>query len=188
MPRSQTIDVRAAAIEDVDVAAHVLEDAIARARGRGFETWPSEDFMSAGGRGRVLLRDAAARGELFIVWLDGAAVATFTLQSVDLDCWPDAPPDGLYLHRLGVRRAGAGIGRWVLDWCKRQVEVRGRAHLRLDCLAADAKIRRYYEEAGFRWRGDATVGGRALSLLEWDLPPERRAPVRPGGMPEPRAG
>lgn len=169
------LEVRAAPVEHVEVAAAVLEDAIARARALGCETWPRGHFASDGARGRALLREAATRGELFIVWADGSAVATFTLQSVDRDCWPDALDDALYLHRLAVRHAGTGVGRRVLAWCKQQVLARGRVYLRLDCLADDAEIRRYYERAGFCWRRDVDVAGRALSLYEWSVVPAENA-------------
>jgi ribosomal protein S18 acetylase RimI-like enzyme len=71
---------------------------------------------------------------------------------------PGARDDALYLHGLRVLRAyaGQGIGRAILRWAEGRVAARGRIYLRLDCMADNAKLRAYYEEARFRYVGEQT--------------------------------
>jgi GNAT superfamily N-acetyltransferase len=61
--------------------------------------------------------------------------------------------DGLRVLRA---YAGRGIGRAILRWAEDQVTSRDRIYLRLDCLADNAKLRAYYEDAGFLHIGEKT--------------------------------
>ena len=78
--------------------------------------------------------------------------------------WDEQPPDAGYLHGLCVRRAGAevGLGAALLDWAGRRVAAAGRRWLRLDCMAANPRLRAWYEGLGFSYRGEAEEGWAAL--------------------------
>lgn len=54
-----------------------------------------------------------------------------------------------YVHRVAVRDRGTGVGARLLDWADGHVAGFGGDRLRLDCIAWDAPLRRYYERAGF---------------------------------------
>jgi GNAT superfamily N-acetyltransferase len=72
---------------------------------------------------------------------------------------------------LVVSRAerGTGLGRRLLDWaCERAREL-GRASLRLDCVASNEFLRRYYADAGFEERGEVDLGRVRLARFERDL-------------------
>jgi GNAT superfamily N-acetyltransferase len=49
-----------------------------------------------------------------------------------------------------VRRSHPGVGRALLEWAERTAVERGRRFLCLDCVAANTRLRRYYEDLGFR--------------------------------------
>jgi ribosomal protein S18 acetylase RimI-like enzyme len=90
----------------------------------------------------------------------GEVVGVFQLLESDEEVWPGAAPeDGLYLHSLAVRRsvAGHGVAEMLLAWARVATAARGRLELRLDCWAGNERLRRYYAEQGFHYRGDVTV-------------------------------
>jgi ribosomal protein S18 acetylase RimI-like enzyme len=165
------VRIRSATRAELEQAADVLEDAIAWAAERRFDSWTPGTFRDPGGWGRRVLREALEAGGLFLVERSRAVVGTVSLLPSDERFWPDAPPDGLYLHRFAVRRSasGAGVGTAALAWCEEEARRRGRRFLRLDCLSGNPGIRRYYEDAEFRHRGDAAVETIRLSLCEKDV-------------------
>ncbi|HYV02300.1 MAG TPA: GNAT family N-acetyltransferase [Actinomycetota bacterium] len=162
------VEVRPATADELDTAAGVLEDALRWAAARGFESWPAGTFHDPHGWGRTVLRHALEVDGLFLVERSGRAVATLSLFPEDEVFWPGAGPDGLYLHRFAVRRSasGTGVGAEALAWCEAEVRRRGRRFLRLDCVAENPGIRRYYETAGFEHRGDMVVNELGFSLYE----------------------
>ena len=66
---------------------------------------------------------------------------------------PGAPRD----HGRVV--AGRGDGEAILAWAADTARRHGRHALRLDCVAANRRLRAYYEASGFVHRGDVAVGG-----------------------------
>jgi GNAT superfamily N-acetyltransferase len=154
--------VRLAAKEDVPVIAEMLDEATAYVRTKGSDQWrvpfPQDDL-----RGRV------ARGELYVVDVDGEPAATFTLLLDDPFFWGGRPPDAVYLHKLAVRRAFAGrkLGEQIVDWIVAEAAARGREYVRLDCQRDLRGIRAYYERLGFELCGEKTKGpNRAWALYE----------------------
>ena len=162
------IRIRSATQAELDQAADVLEDAIAWAAERRLDSWTPGTFRDPSGWGRRVLREAFEVRALFLVERSGSVVGTLSLLPSDERFWPDAPPDGLYLHRFAVRRSasGAGVGAAALAWCEEEVRRRGRRFLRLDCLSGNPGICRYYERAGFRRRGDVAAEAIRLRLYE----------------------
>jgi hypothetical protein len=60
---------------------------------------------------------------------------------------------------LAVRRSAAGLGGRLLDWAAAMATTKDRRFLRLDCVASNHRLRRYYEKARFRHRDDVPVTG-----------------------------
>jgi GNAT superfamily N-acetyltransferase len=165
------IQCRRATAEDLDTAADILDEATEWAAERGFESWPSGAFRDPDGWGRRVLGEALQADGLFLIQQEQATVGTFSLLPADERFWPGAPPEAMYLHRFAVRRSasGTGVGAVALAWCEQETQRLGRRFLRLDCRATEPGIRRYYERAGFEYRGDVAVNLMALSLYEKDL-------------------
>jgi hypothetical protein len=129
----------------------VLDEVAAWLREIGIRQWPAR-FRAE------LVEPAIRNGETWLVTVDGRTAATVTLD------WSDPVWDGFggragYLHRMAVRRWAAGLGAVILDWAADSTRARGGVALRLDCVAANPRLRAYYEAAGFGYRGDAEVGG-----------------------------
>jgi ribosomal protein S18 acetylase RimI-like enzyme len=53
-----------------------------------------------------------------------------------------------------VRRSHVGLGRTLLEWAADQVRSKGRSYVCLDCLGTNERMRRYYEDLGFRLVGE----------------------------------
>ncbi len=149
----------------------VLEEASAWLRSRGIDQWPatfSSDWIGP----------PIERGETWLAAVDGTLAGTVTLAGHD-PAWPDHP-SASYVHRLAVRRTFAGLGRVLLEWARDEARSHGEAVLRLDCASANHRLRRYYEAAGFRQRGVATVHDVDVTLLE-----RRTLPADEGGSDPP---
>lgn len=101
---------------------------------------------------------------------------TLTLQPSDQNSWPDDPPgEALYLHRLVIKRSFArvGLGLALLRAAESVAVERGVQFLRLDCVASNERLRRYYHEAGYSSRGDVEFRNAVrLSRFERALRPK----------------
>lgn len=166
-------DIRSATADDVETAAEILEEAIAWGSSNGFRSWNPGSFADAGGAGRSHLQEAVKQHGLYLVWIAGEPAATFSLFTVDHRYWPDAGDDAVYLHKFATRRTAAGVGRHAIEWIVGEVERRGRRYLRLDCLAENQGIRRYYERCGFTAVDQTVIDGIPFSLYELAVAPAK---------------
>ncbi|MGY2064916.1 GNAT family N-acetyltransferase [Blastococcus sp. SYSU DS0619] len=143
-----------------DVAAlHALREERARWMvDTGIRQWRPGEV----GRGEIAGQVAA--GEWHVLIAGGELVGALRLLWADPDVWGMRPDDAGYVHGLAVVRAHAGrrIGAGLLSWAEEQVAGAGRAHLRLDCVEANARLRDYYRDQGFR-----EVGRRGFHS-DWD--------------------
>jgi GNAT superfamily N-acetyltransferase len=74
----------------------------------------------------------------------------------DPDIWGEDSLPALYVHGLAVRRepVSRGSGIELLRWAACAAARDDLVALRLDCWAKNWRLRRYYEQAGFRHVGD----------------------------------
>lgn len=170
---------RVAISDDVALNAAILEDVAVWVQAAELRAWPPGQFAYPNGPGIARLRRDAESGSLYVAWLDDFAGASVSLLETDPLFWPDAADDALYLHRLGARRAAAGIGRRAVEWTIEESRRRGRDYVRLDCLADCPAICRYYESCGFSRVGNSRMDDVPLALYERPVttrmptPPER---------------
>jgi protein-tyrosine phosphatase len=157
------LTIRKAGVKDLTKILDILTDAARwRAKAGEFNPWPvpfPESRVSPWlSEGRVYLAELPDEG----------AVGTFTLLWEDPTFWGPQPPTAGYLHRVAVLRrcAGRGVGAQMLAWAADQVTAAGRRLLRLDTLASNPKLCRYYELQGFRRVGDVTLEGHLYALFE----------------------
>jgi len=92
----------------------------------------------------------ADSGKFYRVQHHDRTVATFMLDWVDDELWEDDGSAG-YLGYFTVDRAyaGEGVGRYILAWVAEQVVNNHRSKLRLDCVAENSSLNRYYQSQGF---------------------------------------
>lgn len=146
------IVIELATLAETDLLTEIHEDAARWLWTRGIHQWEPGTFP------RDRLMACINRGEADLARLGGAPVGMAILQDADEYTWGARPADALYLHGLRVLRmyAGRGLGRVILRWAEGQAAARGRTYLRLDCMADNARLRAYYEDAGFRCVGEKT--------------------------------
>ena len=142
----------------LDDVLSVLDDAAAWLQSGGVVQWPSRFEPS-------WVEGALRRGETWLVRVGGTISGTVTLDQAD-SVWDGLPGRALYVHRMAVRREAAGLGGAILTWAAGVARERERESLRLDCVASNARLRGYYEAAGFVHRGDATVAGAPGQRLD----------------------
>jgi GNAT superfamily N-acetyltransferase len=149
------IEIREAAGSDLALVSEVLTEAALWLRESGRELWAPEDVSAS----RVA-SDVHA-GLYVLAWSGPAAVGTMRLTPSDPTFWPEAARgEGLYLHRLAVRRAVSGgqVSSALLSRAAATAVARGMRYLRLDCEASRVSLRRVYERFGFAFHSERTVG------------------------------
>jgi GNAT superfamily N-acetyltransferase len=160
----ERLDIRPA--DDVDTSAEILEDTASRGASEGRLSWTPGSFTGPESVGVSRLRNDLASGSLYLGWCGDRPVATFSLLESDSTYWPSAGDEALYLHRFAVRRDAAGAGRRVVEWAVEEARRRGRDFIRLDCLADNPGIRRYYEGCGFTAVDETVIDDVRFSLYE----------------------
>lgn len=122
-------------------------------------------------------RKAMAEGEVWLAEADGRVAGAWELWWEDEDAWGPQPPVAGYVHRLMVDRSSTqpGTGRFLLEAAERRIATTGRAFMRLDCLADNARLNAYYLNLGYRVvghkAGKPQPGGvpKSFTLMEKDL-------------------
>jgi len=141
-----------AEVGDLEVIVEVREEAAVWLAGKGIEQWPVGLFRQLVGR----LVEHIAAGQEYLVYAGAELAGTLRLQDRDDEMWSEiADRAALYLHGFAVRRhfAGRGFGLRMLGWAENHAAAAGKAFLRLDCVAHNDRLIRYYEEAGFSRQG-----------------------------------
>jgi ribosomal protein S18 acetylase RimI-like enzyme len=141
----------AAAEADLEVVLDILAESAAWVReergiiGQWPARFPEQMFL-----------EAIRGGEMFCVCLGREVVGTVRVQESDDATWGDDDTLALYCHSLAIRRryAGRGLGGATLDEVQELGNSRGRYRVRLDCLASNRSLRRFYERLGFQGQGE----------------------------------
>lgn len=145
-----------------------LRDSVARALlARGIEQWRPGEKDAAHFVRRM------REGEVWLAHRGGTLVGAYELWWSDEAAWGPRPADAGYVHRLMTApgQAPPGTGRALLAHAESRVAAAGRPYVRLDCLAANARLRAYYESCGYAPRGLREPGPGAgspytVALLE----------------------
>ena len=143
----------AARPEDLGRYIDVLEEVAAWLAARHITQWPVGQFrLSSAYYGASI-----ARSEVHLAFLNDDLVGTLRLLPRDPIVWPEIDvDDAAYIYNLAVRPAwmGRGLGDRLLTWAEYRVAALGRQWVRLDAMADNDRLRRYYAKAGFAERGE----------------------------------
>ncbi|MFF7335142.1 GNAT family N-acetyltransferase [Streptomyces sp. NPDC008150] len=140
---------------------------------RGIDQWRVGEKDEAHFRARM------ADGEVWLAHADGRLAGAWEIWWDDPAAWGPRPPEAGYLHRLmtAPHTAPRGTGARMLARAEARVAEHGRSLARLDCLAANSRLRAYYEAAGYTVVGEQAAKPHglgspyAVTLLEKRLSP-----------------
>ena len=154
----------AATQDDADAAYALILEASAWLKRRGIAQW-DPPFP------RELFDQCVLRDEVWLLRAEtGSILGTVNLAQSPPTYLPavNAAPPCWYLSRLVVARAlaGRGMGAKMLRLSEDEARVAGAHWLGLDCLTDNARLRRYYRDAGWREWGTARTFGADLTLFE----------------------
>jgi ribosomal protein S18 acetylase RimI-like enzyme len=130
----------------------LIEEAARWLRGRDTDQW-AEPWPDRRGRDERIRRGVEL-GQTWIVWDGDVPAATMTISPrANPDVWRDkAEDDAVYIHRLVVSRAyaGLGLGGMMIDWAvQRELRTRRVDWVRVDVWTTNADLHDYYERQGF---------------------------------------
>jgi ribosomal protein S18 acetylase RimI-like enzyme len=119
--------------------------------------------------GLKLLRERLENDEVYLATREAEPVATLTIQWSDPMVWGEKGEDGLagYIHAIAITRAVGGlrVGERLLEWAVERIAARGKRYARLDCMAGNEILCRYYQVRGFTPLGTAALLGNWTSRL-----------------------
>lgn len=159
--------VRSANIEDTDQVLKLLQDVALWLQEKGVDQW---GYLREGGEDEEIRQDIAAGTTYIVKDADGSIAATFNLapkqNSWDMDMWGERNDAAIYLHRLAVGRnyRHKQIGWKLLHWIEENLDFTG--DLRLDCVASNAVLNQFYQDAGFTFVGFVGSGENKFSTYE----------------------
>ena len=164
--------LQAAVPADAEACVRLRDDAATWLLARGIVQWAVGEISVAD------VRAAITRGEVQVIRRRGVVVATVTVTSSDDVVWATSGDVvARYVHRLVVARGYPGLGAAVLAEVEARSAGEGAAVVRLDCVEANAWLRRWYVAQGYLEVGrvePTTPGWHPSTLLEKPLltPPQ----------------
>jgi GNAT superfamily N-acetyltransferase len=160
--------ILSASAADLSLVIDILDDAARWLISKGIRQWESPPPPEAW----ELFEREIAQGRVYIVRLADApeAVATFRVEWTGAPLWQEEKNAG-YLYTLALRPkyVGHGLGKSIVRWVENYFYAEGRRWFRLDCIASNERLRRWYEEFGFRYCATRVSGTYVLALYELEL-------------------
>lgn len=159
----EKMTIRLAEPDDLDLRMEIIGEAAAWLVGKGIHQWPSPP-------NEHWRRRAAAdieAGQVYLAFRDGEALGTVRIVWSD-PYWGEAAGEAGYIHGLAIRshKHGRGLGASLLSWAEEFIRQQGRPLARLDCAADNRRLRRYYEDKGYAYRGQVTDRDYVAALYE----------------------
>lgn len=117
------------------------------------------------------LAGAIGQGEVFLARHEGRLAATISLLPAQGDwdrvLWGEDGGEALYVHRLAIDRAfaGVGLGAWLLAWAEGEARTAGKRYLRLDCVAENPSLNAYYSKR-YDFMGQSAGRGSTFSMYQ----------------------
>jgi GNAT superfamily N-acetyltransferase len=150
--------LRSAGADDVQTVIELRDDAARWMQARGIEQWEPGEVPASYFEQRV------AEGAVWLLRRDDQLLGTVMVSWSDPGIWGSDQGQAGYIHGLVIDQqlAGQGVGRQLLHWAEAHIAGSGRQVARLDCVAVNQRLRRYYEDADYR-----QVGTKDFPNIEW---------------------
>ncbi|WP_139991844.1 MULTISPECIES: GNAT family N-acetyltransferase [Paenibacillus] len=117
--------------------------------------------------------EAIKRGEVYI-FIQGSVLVGMVMlmqqaSAWDRELWGDeGHENSVYLHRLNINREAAGkdLGEAIVHWADSGIHFSGKDRIRLDCIANNEKLNRFYLNCGYTFIGSATNASGEFNKYE----------------------
>ena len=131
----------------------------------GIQQWNATDYLTVYPEEYYL--SCQQNGELYLYEDNSVITGAFVLFDKDVR-WQDNDEvsDACYLHNLATDPAVKGLGRFLIAKAEKVTVQRGRRRLRLDCAVDNPFLNTYYEELGYKLRGECIDGAYIGNLRE----------------------
>jgi ribosomal protein S18 acetylase RimI-like enzyme len=169
------LTISRAGLADYEAVMGILREAADWLLASGNPQWHSGWKHWQDDIGERVLRDSLEHHEVYLARRDALPVGTLRIHWNDAETWGKRGDDGSagYIHAVAITRSVAGmrVGERLLEWAVETIATRGRRFARLDAMASNAALCRYYEERGFQPLGTVTLFGGMYTgrLLEREL-------------------
>ena len=161
--------IRQATPRDTETISSILSEAAQWLIQSGTPMWKGDELSPPN------IANDVAKGLFYVAEFNGEIAGTIKFQLEDTLFWPDvSQSESAYIHRLAVRRrfAGGVISSEMMRWAVERARGLGRRYLRLDCEASRTRLRKVYEQFGFRHHSDRHVGPYFVSRYEYEIQSE----------------
>jgi ribosomal protein S18 acetylase RimI-like enzyme len=159
------LGVRLATFGDEKAVKQILDSAAAIPASKGIEQWQDPFEMQSVERN-------IKKGGVYLFY-DGKdnAIGTVDCRYEDRTVWGDDSSSALYIHRLAINPVYSGnrLGEQILDWVVSKARGENMEFVRLDCVAHNKKLCRYYEAYGFNYVRNANQFDLPSALYEFVL-------------------
>lgn len=149
--RNEPLVIRRATPKDAEAlrailieAAHWIHSA------HGIRQWHEQMFTSE------IVSDFIRDYEVFVAVQGQELAGCFSVHWGYEEIWGEKfREDAGYVHRLTVSRSrkGQGIGKQLLDYAENYIREKGKNRMRLDCMADNPNLNRFYQSLGFAFQG-----------------------------------
>jgi ribosomal protein S18 acetylase RimI-like enzyme len=139
--------------QDLSRYITLLEEVAVWLEAKGIDQWPVGQFE----RSSSYYAASIARAEVQLVFFDEDLGGTLRLLPRDPFVWPEIDvDDAFYVYNLAIGPAWVrrGLGRQLLAWAEGRTAALGRQYVRLDAMADNHVLRRYYNGAGYMERSE----------------------------------
>ena len=139
--------------EDLGRYLDLLEEVADWLEAREIKQWPPGHFRLAAS----YYAESIRQGSVQLAFVGDELVGALRFSLREPIVWPEiVEEDAVYVYTVAVRRASAdqGFGSRMLEWAADRAASLGRKYVRLDCMADNAFLARYYVRAGFEERGE----------------------------------
>ena len=130
---------------EFEIVFDILEENAKWLSQKGIHQWHADWLVSQ----RLEIKESINIGAYHALDIDGNIAAIVEIKSGLEKIWSNDETPALYIHKLAIRRKYAvlKLGNKILNLVEASAISQGIKLLRLDCVAENSKLRRYYESS-----------------------------------------
>lgn len=159
--------IRKAAPEDARRILELWQGLGTWLQSEGIDQWRPDLFSLD-----EILGYLADGSELMLAVRHDDLAGTYLIMWSDPSVWGELDEaDAGYIHRLAVSRTyrGLKLGRVLLQHAEARIKQNGKKTARLDCMADNERLNRYYRDCGYAFVKRREMGSWSANLYEKTL-------------------